>query len=404
MNQDITTPDEPPKWLTDVQNNSWEPEIILSGLTITILFFMNDSIYNFFAMLVQQHNVEMTSHIGYSISILSLNMVIMVLIFHLLLRGFWVGLIGLSYVYPAGVNTNKLPKEKRHIVFEKPVSMVIKIEKICSLLFACIFTIIIMLFGSLLMYLPFIIIDIFIDNVMLSIVFLLAYLAIFSVPLILLSTVYKGSKYEIILNRNMLNNIIYTMSSNSGNKLIFALFFVILLSSIPLSLSQMAKFRFSNYPGTTTEAYGIPIIKARHYQNTREANLRVQRAVIKQIDISGQYLDLKLAFYKEDLKTLKRLEQPNTPHDVEVTPAQVVAAGLPGVYQINIDGQVVTDVKWSMTQIGELKQQGLNARIKIDSLSFDTHTLGINKVIYKKREAQYLWLKNWDSLIFNRIK
>ena len=51
MKKDIT-----PQWLIDIQHRSWEPEILISGITLTFLFLLTDYIYNFCGMLIQQQN------------------------------------------------------------------------------------------------------------------------------------------------------------------------------------------------------------------------------------------------------------------------------------------------------------------------------------------------------------
>jgi len=47
-----TTERQTPDWLTEVQDRSWEPEILISGLTITVIFLLEKHIFNFHAALV----------------------------------------------------------------------------------------------------------------------------------------------------------------------------------------------------------------------------------------------------------------------------------------------------------------------------------------------------------------
>ncbi len=130
-----------PAWLIAVQNKSWEPEIIISGLTLTFLFIVTDHIFNYFGMLIQEYAVlEVMAHILYAISIIMLTGLKVILIVHLILRGLWTALVGLSYVYPAGVNRENLAKSEQNLKFPRPDELVIKVEKICSLLFAFIFS------------------------------------------------------------------------------------------------------------------------------------------------------------------------------------------------------------------------------------------------------------------------
>ena len=65
MNQNKT-----PDWLVEIQNKSWEPEILISGFTLTFLFILSDYIYNFYGMLVQDFAVfEVIARVLYRVSI-----------------------------------------------------------------------------------------------------------------------------------------------------------------------------------------------------------------------------------------------------------------------------------------------------------------------------------------------
>ena len=81
-----------PKWLIDTQNKSWEPEILISGITLTFLFLLSNYIYNFYGMLIQDFAVwDGILRILYCLSIMGLNGFKIVFITHLILRGIWAG-------------------------------------------------------------------------------------------------------------------------------------------------------------------------------------------------------------------------------------------------------------------------------------------------------------------------
>ena len=121
-----------PAWLIETQNKSWEPEILISGITLTFLFILTNRIYNFFAMLIQDHGVW--TSIGRNsliISIILLTGFKVIFITHLILRGAWTGLVGLSYVFPKGVNMNNVLKSQKNIEYKRPDTLVIQLEKVC---------------------------------------------------------------------------------------------------------------------------------------------------------------------------------------------------------------------------------------------------------------------------------
>lgn len=96
-----------PKWLKRIQENSWEPEILLSGLVLIGLLQLPDKI----RQLSLFFNAEVLSG-NLSALFVALEQVCYILIFgviaHLFLRSVWVGMIGLSYTFPGGIKVDKL--------------------------------------------------------------------------------------------------------------------------------------------------------------------------------------------------------------------------------------------------------------------------------------------------------
>ncbi len=93
-------------------------------------------------MLIQENGVRLV--VGrnlYIVSIIILTGLKVGLIFHLILRGVWTGFVGLSYVFPEGVNKQNIA-EKKEVLISKNLldEFVIKLEKICSLLFSFVFS------------------------------------------------------------------------------------------------------------------------------------------------------------------------------------------------------------------------------------------------------------------------
>ncbi|MCK5075932.1 MAG: hypothetical protein KAR38_06125, partial [Calditrichia bacterium] len=129
-----------PDWLKEIQNKSWEPEILISGITLTFVFILSTKIYNFCGMLIQDLGVD--SNVAGSLYIISIFLstgLKIILITHLMFRGLWAGMVGLSYVFPKGINKQNLPKSKKNIIYDDPDTFVIKLEKICSMLFSFVF-------------------------------------------------------------------------------------------------------------------------------------------------------------------------------------------------------------------------------------------------------------------------
>ena len=105
------------KWLEGVKSNSWESEILIVGFVLIILLQTKD----IFPLLIDNMTTFNSLNNGvYSLAnkliipflleiIYIANLILVVnLSFYLLIRGLWVGIIGLSSVFPDGVDINKL--------------------------------------------------------------------------------------------------------------------------------------------------------------------------------------------------------------------------------------------------------------------------------------------------------
>lgn len=130
-----------PKWLVDIQQNSYLPELMISGTVIFSMSYLGSQIENI------SMNIKQFLHIpGGALLYMSLTFMLFCayvtvkwgFIVHFLLRAFWVSQIGLSYVFPQGVNPDKIKQPKS---FKKNLNLeisgnIIKIEKWASSLFS----------------------------------------------------------------------------------------------------------------------------------------------------------------------------------------------------------------------------------------------------------------------------
>ncbi len=137
---------ETPGWLQKLQQESWQAEILISGgAFIAIVGLLNtmDSFYSFLEYATKlNHGIVLllTGGIGLAILFLAEGFLL-----HLILRGYWIGLIGLNYVFPKGINQEKLAFRGRFSTFIKGNSnspYLMKLDKLCSLVFAFTFFVI----------------------------------------------------------------------------------------------------------------------------------------------------------------------------------------------------------------------------------------------------------------------
>lgn len=145
-----------PNWLQRVQEQSWEPEILISGIVL------------FGLLQLPPYIEELGRYLNtYSFTIFSAGNVDRSLIavlftanywliggftIHLILRSVWVAFVGLSYVYPQGVRKEKLPYSSFYL---KLISKqndyqanILRLETICSTVFAVSFLLFMSIIGA----------------------------------------------------------------------------------------------------------------------------------------------------------------------------------------------------------------------------------------------------------------
>ena len=139
-------------WLDILQQESWQLELIISGFAIFGLFAIKEPIQiNVLEAEIQRNIYASFLWQGLMMSwlIITFNLVI-----HVVLRGLWIGAIGLRYV-SADIDYEKLNYSKkftRHL--QKRIgsfdNYVATLEKYCSIVFAVTFLLVFYLMGLLL--------------------------------------------------------------------------------------------------------------------------------------------------------------------------------------------------------------------------------------------------------------
>lgn len=161
-NKDVTSPDQIAKWLRKLERESWQLELLVSAFTIFLLIEAAGVFSDFFDSLPYKYNLNVSLlafiYIFIGLLGLSLKALTVFLIVHLLLRGFWIGAIGLRSVQST-LDISKLnyspfftDKLSRRIISLD--DLVIRLDEICSVIFSFSFLFISMLlaFGLYLLF------------------------------------------------------------------------------------------------------------------------------------------------------------------------------------------------------------------------------------------------------------
>ena len=163
------------RWFEKLRLNSWEVEILLVGFVLVILVGLPDIFHLELDKTLNSLSTEVVDDFIVwfirMIVIFILSNIISILIVsfsaYLALRGFWVGVLGLSSVYPKGINLQNL---NFNTIFHKKIEkynfndFIIKLDHICSSIFSFSFLISFSIISLCLFFIEFMLLAIFIDG------------------------------------------------------------------------------------------------------------------------------------------------------------------------------------------------------------------------------------------------
>ncbi len=392
-----------PQWLVDTQNKSWEPEILISGITLTFLFILSDKIYNFNAMLVQDYAVMYSvAKTVYIISMIFLTGFKIVLITHLVLRGLWTGLVGLSYVFPRGVIRENLAAKEQKIEFRTPTELVIQVEKLCSMLFAFIFSTITFALGFFALYIP--IILLFISGLDLTLIRDITVYAIlpaaflFGLLLTYLGARKEDSSYNKKIASLFFNNLLAIYFSNIGRKKMWSIFVLYFAVIAGLTFNDITSFNFRNNAEVDIPYKGnVPQLNNDNYENLRDKDLRIPRATIDRFRFKSRELDLFIGLYRGDFYTLKKIEE--NPHLLPESEADETR-NITSIYTIYLDDEELDGLNFYRIEKQGVSQDGLMTTIPIGNLKPGLHKLKISKLYWKISKKRLKRINNWQVISF----
>lgn len=146
---------ETPNWLKRTQESSWEPEILISGISLFALFQLPDLIRK--AQIYVEDNTFSLFRYGsvdngfFMLMETAVYWLIICLVVHLGLRSIWVSFVGLSYVFPEGISFKSLQLsdffKSRLLRIRSFEESVIRLEKISSMMYATAFMLVLATIG-----------------------------------------------------------------------------------------------------------------------------------------------------------------------------------------------------------------------------------------------------------------
>ncbi len=137
MSQEENTIEKTPKWLKNLQENSWEAEILISGGSIFSLLQLNNWVGEYSTGLKEMVLISGFNQILVFI-FLGVNVITLGFIVHLILRGYWIALVCLDYGAPKGINHQKLKITASYLEEAKSINLrnqIVLLDKVSGYMF-----------------------------------------------------------------------------------------------------------------------------------------------------------------------------------------------------------------------------------------------------------------------------
>lgn len=125
-----------PDWLKNLQENSWELELLVSGGAIFSLFQLSDLFLDWIKNLKTIALLPGTAMIVI-VGMLGIKLLTTGFMLHLIFRAFWLGLVCINYVFPGGINSTgiNLKKPFKPIHTEGDLKeQIMRVDKYCGII------------------------------------------------------------------------------------------------------------------------------------------------------------------------------------------------------------------------------------------------------------------------------
>jgi hypothetical protein len=363
-------------WLEHLQKNSWEPEVIISGISLAFLFVIPSQLFDFSVVLIQDFGLEQIPAqliLVYSSVITSVFKIF--LITHLVMRFIWAGLLGITYAFPEGIVKEKLFKYSQSVDYHPPQHYLLKLERWCSMLYGAPLVVAIPIF-SITVYLI-LLIGIYL---VFSLDFQVVYI-VFMVSMIFFaaaSLAGKKSKMKNFLGQSMTGTVGAIYQSNLGRWffVIFSVGLIILAS--PFIIQDVSGFSAyqvnvnmddSDYDWPNDPGY------FEEYNNQHKRFARVWTPTKK---VGGDFMELYLARYEREENSIPQMNTLLQTDSIQWEPV----ASLADQYRIFLDDSLVEVNNWVKVKSGHTGQKALMAQLSTSHLPAGIHEIRLEKLIY----------------------
>lgn len=442
------TKDQISDWLNKLERESWQLELLVSAFTIFLLIQAIISFEGFITDLEYQYDLTSGQYsmlyLFIGLVFKSLEALTFCLIAHLMLRGFWIGTIGLRSVQSkinfSDLNYNEFFTEKLKKRVVSLDQLVIKLDEICSVIFAFAFLVISILlaFGLYLIFFGLIavILNFISDLTPEWFDIVIEVTAIIVFPVILLTGViymldyftlgfFKKIKwfsriyypfyrlYNLITLSVLSRSIYYYMISKFSKKrirLIYAAAGIILFFTLIFRFDQ-----HQYYPEKLNEQS----ISANFYDDQRPKGDYINRVSIPSDYIDKPYFKVFLRYDAIDNNRISKFCEEFTPlkdnglnwrftaefengnlnignQSFDEEDVEQLLSCLSSIYQLSVNDSIYNDLKYRFYTHPSKKQKGIITHIPTDHFKIGENILRIEKI---HLDSAKMPVKEWFATI-----
>jgi hypothetical protein len=413
------------QWIKDIARQSWEPELFISGAAAFASLGLPGLIKSGYALYIQNLMgngfIEQLFPLLIFSVLVSVAQILSITFFvHLTMRAFWIGMMGLSSVYPKGIELDKIPtlsNYAKQYLGKKLMTVddfIIKLDRTCSMLFSIAFIIILFLVNIALMYTlaflvvfasSFVIPDSWQSVYQIILGVLLGIFMLFSIVFALLVQNQRKKKHDqekydrlyflfnyrvtqIIMPGmiSIMPYVLYPFSSNSSKKrsvggviVVAILFMVLLMANIRAIDQRIPSPETRQYYSSGSDEHKLA---ASYYENLRDNSQMVHSLTIQSDMIKEPVLKLFIAYPKKLDAMLKKicgaLPEPSEKLSREERRRKADAQKLTcfaRLYQVYINGEKIKAPDFMYYQSPAHDTKGIIAYIPLRGLKYGSKNI-----------------------------
>ncbi len=405
-----------PKWLEEQQTNSWQIEILFASGFILFLLKIPQYCKDYLVSVLQSSAFESYVLILVVGTYLFSRALLIGFVVNLILRALWLGMLGVNFAFPQGINYERLnyseyfnDKTKQQ---KSLAEQIIQVEKICSLSFSITVIMTLMSLGVfLLLALSFSFISYFFPTldtpvlgyILMILFFLLSLGVLDRVVFGRLKKVHQMSRwyypfyrvYGVLSLSFLYRKEWLTITSNIQKWKIFVVFTLYFIAAFVMVSRDLSAY--TNIPMLVTldfqeERKYLNLdtwrrsVKSRHYENLLSADDKVFDLAIQSDIVKDKFLKLFVVYQQwfdrplsHTLEKTNRGENQNqrrgTPRSIYLQRDSLMTIAFSSFFTVYIDKQVQRNPYWYQYQHPITKEHGFVTYLSLDSIQSGNHYL-----------------------------